>query len=371
MALEKLIQRLLFKEAGSALEYGVILLFFVLGCNMFIYFKTAGFSDIYLELGHRAFNAMEAHQKATLGGLFYGMLLIGFESIMYPYIGRKVKKGYRRLYWLVSIVLLIIGSMVAIHWGYNYIVVKEGMRVSRQMALEFIGSSLFFSFLVYCIFMSLAVSFIRQLRLNFGETVFLNYLYGRYSIPSVEERSFMFLDLNDSTTIAETLGHVKYSRFLNKCFDEILDAVDTYEFDVYQFVGDEIVFTWEVDRDAHGQAIVMYMALQRKLLLKKQEFIKLFGVSPVFKAGVSSGNVTSTVVGKKKRAIAYHGDVLNTAARLLGLCKPLNSSLLFTDFYLEHLRSPFLFSPKFLVEMKLRGKNNCSRIYAPENLMAP
>ncbi len=357
------------KKIQPLLEYLIILLFFIAGCNLFIYFKTAGLNSVFLDLGNRPFNPVEAHIKATLGGLFYGLVLIGFETLIYPKLGLYLKRGQRRFFWLLSIPLLIVGSIIIINAAYSHYVLDSYWEESVVMALEFVKSSLFISFLVYGIFMSLAVSFVRQLRINFGETVFLNYLYGKYSNPLVERRTFMFLDLNNSTHIAESLGHVKYSRFLNKCFNDILNALQTFRFDIYQFVGDEIVFTWEIRKDNDGKAIKMYSAIQKALEGNQGEYARLFGFAPVFKAAASSGSVTATIVGKRKKSIAYHGDVLNTTARLLGLCKPLKSPLLFTDFYLKNLRQPLFFKPKFLTELKLQGKNNSSKIYAPENMM--
>ena len=357
------------KKIRPLLEYMIILLFFVGGCNLFIYFKTAGLNNVFLDLGNRPFNPVEAHIKATIGGMFYGLVLIGFETLIYPKLGHYLKRGQRRFFWLLSIPLLIVGSIVIINAAYNHYLLHKYWEESMAMALAFVKSSLFVSFLVYGIFMSLAVSFVRQLRINFGETVFLNYLYGKYSNPLVERRTFMFLDLNNSTHIAESLGHVKYSRFLNKCFNDILNVLQTFSFDVYQFVGDEIVFTWEIHKDDDGKAIKMYKAIQKALEHSQGEYARLFGFAPAFKAAVSSGSVTTTIVGKRKRSIAYHGDVLNTTARLLGMCKPLKSSLLFTDFYLKNLRQPLFFEPKFLTELKLEGKNNSSKIYAPENMV--
>ncbi|WGK66241.1 adenylate/guanylate cyclase domain-containing protein [Croceiramulus getboli] len=344
-------------------EYTAILLFFVGGCNLFVYFKTAGLTDIFSNLDNRPFPPAEAHIKATLGGLLYGIKVIWFESRGLPWISGLLNRNYRRVIWVVGIPLLIFSTVIQIQLFYDIAIRGMSLKQAFDASLAFISSGIFLSFLVHCFFLSIALSFIRQLRIYFGETVFLNYLTGKYANPLVEERTFMFLDLNGSTSIAEKLGHVKYSRFLNKCFDDTLDALEGFHFEVYQFVGDEVVITWETQKDTSGTAIAMYRRVTEKLENNKEHYKRIFGIVPTFKAGVSCGKVSATMVGKSGRHIAYHGDVLNTTARLLGQCKKLGRSILFTDFYLNKISNQTNFNAEHLAELRLRGKKTKSQIY--------
>ena len=61
-------------------------------------------------------------------------------------------------------------------------------------------------------------TFLWQLKNFFGRGVVSNYLIGRYHKPRVENRIFMFLDLNDATAIAEKLGSKEYSSYLSDFF---------------------------------------------------------------------------------------------------------------------------------------------------------
>ncbi|WP_219011061.1 hypothetical protein [Aquimarina litoralis] len=47
----------------------------------------------------------------------------------------------------------------------------------------------------------------------------------------------MFLDLNSSTSIAEKIGHMKYSQLIQDCFDQ-LDMTEDFGAEIYQYVGD-------------------------------------------------------------------------------------------------------------------------------------
>ena len=352
------------KNIAIVSEYALILLFFIAGCNLFVYFKTAGSEAIFLDNDFRPFQLKEAHTKATLGGLLYGFLVLFLETKVQPWLSKYVVLWQRRILWVVGILMAIFTIGIVANIAYLCLLRDYTFSTALGNAFDFMGSGIFISFTVHCFFLSLAMSFILQLRITFGETVFLYYLKGKYAKPLVEHRTFMFLDLNNSTHIAETLGHLKYSRFLNKCFNDILSALQPYRNEVYQFVGDEVVFTWKTKDDGSGKAITMFQAVRDRLTRKSEEYCTQFGLVPTFKAGVSCGEVSATLVGSKKKTVAYHGDVLNTAARLLGHCKKLKTAFLCTDFYLKSLKTPIPFEINLLTELKLRGKNNSSLIYS-------
>ena len=75
--------------------------------------------------------------------------------------------------------------------------------------------------------------------------VLIKFLWGRYYKPVEEERVFMFLDMKSSTTVAERLGHQKYYALLDQFYHEISIPVLRNKAEIYQYVGDEVVFTWK------------------------------------------------------------------------------------------------------------------------------
>jgi adenylate cyclase len=77
-------------------------------------------------------------------------------------------------------------------------------------------------------------------------SVLNNFFTGKYHIPIVEERIFMFLDMKASTTIAENLGHVKYFEMLKEYYSDISNSIIKYSGEIYQYVGDDIVVSWKL-----------------------------------------------------------------------------------------------------------------------------
>jgi adenylate cyclase len=78
-----------------------------------------------------------------------------------------------------------------------------------------IKAAIFWSFVVAITQMLL------QANSKFGHGNFWNMVRGRYNTPKEEQKIFMFLDLNASTTIAERLGDEKYHAFLKDFFADI------------------------------------------------------------------------------------------------------------------------------------------------------
>ena len=79
------------------------------------------------------------------------------------------------------------------------------------------------------------------------------------------------------------------------------------------------------------------------------------------------GMVTATEVGKYKKEIAYHGDVINTAARIQGMCNHFEVLLLVSETLKESLptNNPLNFIYKGAVSLK--GKSEEVGIYSVTN----
>lgn len=153
---------------------------------------------------------------------------------------------------------------------------------------------------------------------------------GRYHRSREEERVFLFMDLKGSTSTAEALGHHRYSELLQECYRDLTQVIMRYEAAIYQYVGDEVVMTWTCSSQGERKraSVQAFFAYQQALMSKKEAYEARFGTTPEFRGGIDAGPVTVIEVGDVKREIVYHGDVLNTAARLLELCKRKDEVLL-------------------------------------------
>jgi adenylate cyclase len=175
----------------------------------------------------------------------------------------------------------------------------------------------------------IGVNFLQEISRLVGQGHLWRLLRGYYRLPRDEERVFLFMDLKASTTTAERLGHRKYSEFIQECFQDLTMVVLKHGGTIYQYVGDEVVMTWPAVRaESLIHSVQAFFAYERVLAEKGASYRDRFGVAPVFRGGIDVGSVMVTEVGEMKRSIAYHGDPLNTASRLLDLCKERGGRLL-------------------------------------------
>jgi adenylate cyclase len=218
---------------------------------------------------------------------------------------------------------------------------------------------LFYLLLVYYSFMTLLISFINQVNKKYGPGILLPLLLGRYRDPKEEDRIFMFMDLKASTTIAENLGHLKYSSFVRDCFADINEVLYPFRAQVYQYVGDEIVVTWpESEGIKEHFCIEFYFACRAQFQARTDYYMKTYGILPDFKSGAHTGTVTVVEIGEVKRDIAYHGDTLNTASRIQGVCSEHGKSFIISKALLDKVGT----HPQMMVEQlgafQLKGKTN-------------
>jgi adenylate cyclase len=206
------------------------------------------------------------------------------------------------------------------HHGFRWSVVQNRLLSSNFLVV-----------LVYATVVSSLFFFLKQVNRKFGPGNLWKLIIGMYHHPREEERIFMFLDLKGSTTHAERLGHVQFSRLIQDCFIDLTVVID-HQAQVYQYVGDEVILFWDVEeglRDA--SCIRAYFRFTDRLRERAEHYQKAYGVLPVFKAGLNIGSATVLEVGEIKREIAYLGDVLNTAARIQGKCGELGEDLLVSE----------------------------------------
>lgn len=183
--------------------------------------------------------------------------------------------------------------------------------------------------LMLFIAITFVVSLTLQISRKLGPGVLWNWITGKYHEPKEEERIFMFLDLKDSTTHAERLGAIRFSSLVRDCFADLARPCEQTKAQVSHYIGDEVVLFWKPRAGLHeANCLQMFFLFQAAIRSRSKEYIDRYGLEPQFKAGVHIGNVVATEVGDAKSEIVFHGDVMNTTARIQGLCNDTGAKLL-------------------------------------------
>ena len=342
---------------------------FVIGAWLFffyLYFFTAGWGiqDLIKEgLIRDYLLSWQAHVEISLQAILFGMLykLVDFfvdrSRISRSSFGKIIL--FKSIFYSVSIFLA--GLIVfAVFYTFSLKPVDELDQMFQMITLPY-----FISIIIYVIFCVLLLNFLSQVNRKFGPGILFKFIIGRYHYPRNEKRVFLFLDLKDSTKIAEELGNYQYSRLLQNCYQDLTDIIAKYKADVYQYVGDEVVLSWPVEKGlSELNCIKFYFAYELKLESRQDFYINTFNIMPVFRGGMDMGNVTVAEVGEIKREIAYHGDVLNTASRIQGKCKDYNQQLLISDHIATGIKRWDGFDLESIEKVELRGKKECLNIHA-------
>lgn len=271
------------------------------------------------------------------------------------------KMGFYLLFILI-INLVTFPLAASIELGTSILDTEVWQKFSKYVAsITFLST---FTSLSFSIFLSLLYSDINE---YLGHTFMINLITGKYHTPKEESRIFMFLDMKSSTSFAEQLGHELYFKFLRDYYDQLSNAIIEHTGEVYQYIGDEIVITWELQKGIENQnCLLCFYAMRKSLQQKSIYFEETYGVVPYFRAGLHMGKVTTGEIGALKKEIFYTGDVLNVTARIQKLCKPMEQEIIVS----EKLVSLWKFSDIAFVplgNMELEGRQEPMELYTPKN----
>ena len=198
-----------------------------------------------------------------------------------------------------------------------------------------------------------------------GERALRDIVFGRYHRSRTEERFFLFVDIAGSTPLAERIGPDAIHRFLGEVFRLASDPIDDHAGEVYQYVGDEIVITWSVaEGRERARPLACFFAIERALERAAPDFERDFGALPRLHAALHAGPVIAGEVGGSRRAIVYHGDVMNTTSRIEQATRDLERQFLVSGDALERLADLDGFALEDLGLQQLRGRAAAMRVYA-------
>ena len=293
-----------------------------------------------------------------IAGIIFGTVDYFFQKYIYKRVsfGKTILIGAAS--YLTSILLFVVFGFRAFsriaEEDFGWHVLKDYV-LSNEMLL----------LIVYIFLAGFLLDFFREVDKKFGPGNLWKMLKGEFYHPKEDQRIFMFLDLKSSTELAEKLGHSKYSQLIQSCFSDVSDLVQNHRASIYQYVGDEIVLSWSIDDGLKDlNCIKFYFRYKDLLESKRGHYESRFGLVPEFKAGLEMGKVMVAEVGDIKREIAYHGDVLNTAARIQACCNRFNKKVLISENLESAIRKLSKAKYELMGDIQLKGKSRNLKIYA-------
>lgn len=326
---------------------------YMLGWSLALVFLSIVRGEGTEEMGSVKFDMGKAILVSVIAGIIFGTIS-GYAQILTEERGYKKMSIQKLLFLRIIYVLLFLFTMI----GLAYLLFSEGLTF-WEFAFEPGSFAIYLFMLTTDVFMFS----LRQINLFLGGNNLWNLFRGKFYTPREEKRIFMFLDLKSSTSHAERLGHIRYSKLIQDCFND-LGVVAENDADIYQYVGDEVILTWKMKEGLRNQnCIQAYFNFKNQLQSKEAYYNQHYNCSPTFKAGLHAGIITVTEVGKYKKEIAYHGDTINTAARIQGKCNEFGKELLISE-SLKNMLEIVDVSFDKLGSIELKGKEQKVNLFA-------
>lgn len=298
----------------------------------------------------------------TTVGLLVGTIEVVWLGNLFSKKSFSQKIGYKVIFYTIFLLVVILityplAAGVELHVSPLDPTVWE--RFSNFLnSIEFASTMVSISF---SLFVSLFYSEISE---NIGHGVLMNFFTGKYHKPIEERRIFLFSDMKSSTTIAEKLGHIKYFELLREYYSDFMDAIVRNSGEVYQYIGDEIVISWKYEDGVKANnCINCFFAMKEDLKKRADWYSKTFGVAPTFKAGLHVGEVTTGEIGALKKEIIFTGDVLNTTARIQGLCNKYELDILVSEDLINELQLGSELQITSLGVADLKGKEEKMKLF--------
>jgi adenylate cyclase len=330
---------------------------------------------------------LEAIAPFVAGGLLFGLL---YNTLFYPWtlveyveaatIGvllgaavglaeqhARVKRWIERRSFFPVLVARTAAYSILVAVSLSLVLSVEpatlGQCAYAACVAQYVTGPLFTRDLVFSTAFVFPTSLFAQVILLVGTRNFGRLMTGRYGRPRELRAEFMFVDLRGSTRLAERLGHERYSAFLRDFFVDISGPIHDARGEIYQFVGDEVVVVWPAGRAA-GRWLDCFAEMQAAIAAARTRYEAEYGVVPEFKAGVHAGDVVATEVGTLQRSRAYHGDVLNTAARIQSKCNETGFDLLVSSAALASVAAARRGGFEATAPLDLRGKTAPVEVFA-------
>jgi adenylate cyclase len=299
---------------------------------------------------------MRVRPESALHSALIGIvtsLMISTPIVLFQLKGDRVAvlRRLRRLPLAVYILIKVL---------FYFVVIVGGLMVSRYVASGdpvFAFDGLFRRGLVFAIGMSVVGSLAFDMigLLGFGNL--MNLLTGRYVQPRSEQRAFLLIDMKDSTGLAERLGPVRFHELLNEFFRDVADGALECDAEIHKYVGDEAILTWpDTDALADGDCLACPFLVQDIMAAKAETYRRQYGVLPEFRASLHRGEIIAGEIGDVRREIAFVGDTLNVAARLLDAAKQLGHDVLVSQDLLNRASLPPGLRAEALPTLTIRGR---------------
>ena len=145
--------------------------------------------------------------------------------------------------------------------------------------------------------LSLIIGVVTETRRLIVGPLLTSVVLGTYHRPIRQQLIVMFLDIANSTRLAESMGELRVHDLITRFFFDIDEPITDYGGAVRAYVGDEVIVSWPLTGDParNTRCVTCFLAIERKIARLAGDYEAEFGVAPAFRAGIHAG------VGRRQR----------------------------------------------------------------------
>lgn len=308
-------------------------------------------------------------QRNTSFWLREGIMFLVSFVMGYIFVYRLRKMSRRYPLWISFLIksIILLGSAFVLTFIIQYANSIFILDLDPRKAFGVIEAyALHKNWLLQKIIYWMIIFFVTQLILIINEKyspgVFLDILAGKYINPKIEKRIVMFIDLKDSTPIAEKLGHAQYFEFIRDFIYRVSQALIEFDATIYQYVGDEVVCSWLFEGRNTRKCLGAVIECRKNIQTKSEHFRRKYGIVPEFRVGIHVGEVTVGEIGVIKKDLAMSGDTMNTTARIRSACNDLNHHFIVSKDFVDNIDLQ-KWQTESLGMVELKGKGSSIELF--------
>jgi len=289
-----------------------------------------------------------------VGGGFIALNEIWYNRVVVRQMKFRTLLIYKSLVYSIFFVLFIILEISIQRAITNGMNIFEYFRSAKFY--DFICNEDFYIMIIYALAGTTTFIFVYQISRKMGQGVLWNFISGKYHQAREEDRIFMFMDINESTALAENLGDIEYNNLLNDFFFDITDSILANYGKIYRYVGDEVVVSWKLKKGLpEAYFIRSFFDAKRAIHANRERYLQQYGVVPGFTAGFNYGKVIIGEIGEVKSQICFFGDVMYETTEIEKNCKTFKTDVLVSESLLNLVDLPLIFDSSKEGVVKVTG----------------
>ena len=310
-------------------------------------------------------------RNGALVGLFLGICISFLELVVFTTGIRKLKFGILLTLRTIIYLLLcsfIIFQVVALSDMARYDLSYRQVLESEIFLHDYVINGDFRYAVLFALAFAFSINFTRMISRKMGQGVLLSFITGRYFIPTTEQRFVMFLRLANSKMIEQELSGYQFHSFLKEYFYSITEPIIRHQGIIYEYVEDLIVISWSMEKgERNANCLRTFFEIKEALKDHAEKFMMKYNIIPIPQASLHTGELVRAEIGNIKTQVVFHGDVMNTCARMLDQTEVLNHEYLVSQDVIDIIDVPFLFEANNVGNYSLKGKSVPVELFSIED----